>query len=105
MILFFVLMNVFWAIIGWTVIGDLDGETHYDEYSQNFSNIFRATTIMYALSSPDSYPEMMLPAYNTSKFYAMYFLSYSILFQLLFIPVPVSITFEAFRKHRAKVAM
>ena len=33
MILFFILMNVFWAIIGWTVIGDLDGETHFDEYS------------------------------------------------------------------------
>lgn len=31
--LFFTLMTLFWAVIGFRIIGDLDGEVVFDEYS------------------------------------------------------------------------
>lgn len=80
LILFFIIMNIFWALVAVKVIGNLDGEYEYNEFSQNYENVLSATSILYALSSPDIYPDCMLPALEASPFYLIYFLSYIILF-------------------------
>ncbi len=61
--LFFFLVTMIWAIIGWKFIGDLDGG-EFDAYKSNFSNILTAFNILYSLLSFDGYPDCMLPAYR-----------------------------------------
>lgn len=61
--------------------------------------------IMYALTSPDGYPESIIPAYHNSRYYLAYFLPYIILYQLLFVPIPVAIVFEAYRNNSCKLVI
>lgn len=78
--LFFMLMTLFWALIAIKVIGDLDGEAEYDHLLSNYTDLGTSFTILYVLSSPDGYPECMLPAYEVSSFYLIFFLTFIILF-------------------------
>lgn len=59
-------MVLFWALIALKVVGDLDGEQPFDSFYQNYNSLQTSFTILYALTSPDFYPDVMLPAYNTS---------------------------------------
>lgn len=71
-------MTIFWALISVKIIGDI--EVPYDPYAENFDNVLTATHILYALASPDIYPDCMLPAIESSEYYLFFFLGYNILF-------------------------
>ena len=105
LIVFFISITLFFAILGWKFIGDMDNEVEFDQYSSNFSEILTSFNIMYALISFDGYPDCMLPSISVSPYYLIYFIIYLSLFILLFVPVPVAFVFEAFRSHRSKLVI
>ena len=105
MIVFFISITLFFAVLGWKFIGDMDNEVEFDQYSSNFSEILTSFNIMYALISFDGYPDCMLPSISVSPYYLIYFIIYLSLFILLFVPVPVAFVFEAFRSHRSKLVI
>jgi hypothetical protein len=102
---FFISITLFWALLGWKFIGDMDNEVEYDAYSSNFSEIFTSFNIMYSLISFDGYPDCMLPSIGSSPYYLIFFILYLSLYILLFVPVPVAFVFEAFRSHRSKLVI
>lgn len=114
MIIFFLCFFLFSAVIAVKIIGNLDDVTEYNEvinlyiyfdeqYSQNFDNIFTSIYIFYALGSPDLYPDAILPAFYNSKYYLIFFLTYLILFALIFLPIPVAVVFDAYKSHRGEI--
>lgn len=42
----------------------------------------------------------MIPSYNVSKYYIIYWVSFVLLFLLVFVPIPVAVVYEAFKEHR-----
>ncbi|EGR34851.1 hypothetical protein IMG5_000790 [Ichthyophthirius multifiliis] len=96
--LFYLFMTLFFALIGWKFIGDLDGQS-------NFNNIFTASNILYILITFDGYPDCLMPAYQQSEYYLLYFMSYILLYLFIFIPIPVAVVFEAFRNQRSKLVI
>jgi hypothetical protein len=73
-------MTFFWALIAVKVIGNLDDMAEYDPLHSNFTKLGTSFVLLYVLSSPDGYPEIMLPAYSVSAFYLFFFLTFIILF-------------------------
>jgi hypothetical protein len=52
---------------------------------------------MFILLSRDNYPAVMLPSYETSPFYLLYFIPFLLIDIFLLVPIPVAVMFEAFR--------
>lgn len=67
------------------------------KHVSGFDNIFTAFNCLYDLLTFDNYPEVMFPALEKSYLYLLYFLPFVTLCYLVFIPVPVGVTFEAYR--------
>jgi len=47
----------------------------------------------------------MVPSYEFSEYYFIYFLIYVSLYTLLFVPIPVSMVFNAYRDNRCKLVI
>ena len=118
MIIFFLLLCTFFALIAKKLFGDVTlddcdnpklddaGEViEADDYGENFKEFFPAYNIFYALISFDGYPDCMLPAIQSSNMALPYFLLYLSLFLLIFTPIPVAVVFESFRGHRSKLVI
>jgi hypothetical protein len=62
LVLYFLLIISFYALIGWKMIGDLGIDE--DPYNSNFSNYFKGFNILYIMISFDGFPTCMFPAYG-----------------------------------------
>lgn len=69
------------------------------------TSISESTQSIYILSSLSNFPGLLLPYYNDSFFYLLYFLPFLIFTVLILLPIPVAIIFEAFRTNRAKILL
>ncbi|EAR87869.2 cation channel family transporter (macronuclear) [Tetrahymena thermophila SB210] len=101
MILFFdIIITSFWAYVGMNLIGDIYNDPSVDTSIVDFRDFFKASNSLYIFSSLDLFPDILFPAVTASFYYLLYFLPYIIMFLLLFVPIPVAVVYEGFRKHR-----
>lgn len=91
------LIITFFGLIGWLLIGNLDNEVKFDQYKSNFSDMGTTMNILYGLISFDNYPDCMIPSVTYSGYFYIYFLIYTTIQILFFIPIPTAVVFEAFR--------
>ncbi|KAL4476164.1 hypothetical protein ABPG74_009897 [Tetrahymena malaccensis] len=101
MILFFdIIITSFWAYVGMNLIGDIYNDPAVDTSIIDFRDFFKASNSLYIFSSLDLFPDILFPSVTSSFYYLLYFLPYIIMFLLLFVPIPVAVVYEGFRKHR-----
>ncbi|KAL4499686.1 hypothetical protein ABPG72_017226 [Tetrahymena utriculariae] len=101
MILFFdIIITSFWAYVGMNLIGDIYNDPGIDTSIMDFRDFFKTSNGLYIFSSLDLFPDILFPAVTSSFYYLLYFLPYIIMFLLLFVPIPVAVVYEGFRKHR-----
>ena len=94
---FFVFISMTYALIGYRLIGDLDGEIKYDKYSSNYGDIGHAWNSMYIMLGGEGYPQIMYPAKQKSEYYLFYFIPYVAFSIMLLTPVPIAVFFGSFR--------
>lgn len=99
LVLYFLLIISFFALIGWKMIGDLGIDE--DPYNSNFSNYFRGFNILYIMISFDGFPICMFPSYEFSPWFALFFLTVSFSYILIFLPIPIAFLFQAYRNNRS----
>lgn len=57
------------------------------------------------MATLSNYPNLLLPYYNDSPLYLLYFYPFLILTVLILLPIPVAVVFEAFRINRSKILL
>lgn len=60
---------------------------------------------MYILTTLSNYPAIVVPYYNNSPVYLIYFIPFLVFTVLILLPIPVAVVFEAYRTNRSKILL
>jgi hypothetical protein len=60
---------------------------------------------MYVLTTLSNYPAIVIPYYNESPVYLIYFIPFVVFTVLILLPIPVAVIFEAYRINRSKILL
>ena len=100
-----VLINSIYALIGNRILpDDIPGISvrlkrfNNLQRESDFSDYFKATQTVYILTTLSNYPGALIPYYESSKLYLLFFYPFLIFTVFIIFPIPVAVVFEAFRK-------
>lgn len=84
----------------------------YDKFVSDYSDFFTICNSLFVLTSNDNYPQVMTPFYSRqrpnqdlSPYFLIYFIPYIILSIFFFIPVPIAVVYEGFKRKRSQISL
>ena len=97
LLLFVTLIILFFALMGYRILGDVSIEGIEDFETVNFKEIPYSMSALYFLISTDNYPDILLPAVHESYYYMFFFVPYMLISIFIVAPIPVAILFSAYK--------
>jgi len=91
MVLFIVIFMLYYSWMGQRLFsGTLEGVQYFDTFGDSFFN-------MLVLMTTSNYPDIMLPAYQRSRLYGIYFISYLVIGLFLLMNLLLAIFYSNFK--------
>lgn len=79
------------------IIQNLDNLINTQIYVNDFSTFGSAISILFSMMSMDLYPQCMIPAAYSSVWYIPFFVIFVILFNFVFIPLPIAAIYSSYK--------
>ena len=95
--------TVVYALIGAQVLAEAQQDPAFQsDLEADFSSVEDAIATLFTLTTLSNYPGVMLPYTRVSLWYLLYFVPFVGIAVTFFLPIPIAVVYEAFRKHRGE---